>query len=132
MATVLITGCSSGFGRGAALEFARAGHTVVATMRTPAKGKDLVAEAEAAGGELRVLALDVLDDASVSGAIEEAVSAVGPLDVVVNNAGIELHCAAASRRPARPRCRRSSTPTSSACCACCAPWFRPCVSGGPV
>ncbi len=90
MANVLITGCSSGFGRGAALEFARAGHTVVATMRTPAKGKDLVAEAEAAGGELRVLPLDVTDDASVSGAIEEAVSAVGPLDIVVNNAGIEL------------------------------------------
>ncbi len=90
MANVLITGCSSGFGRGAALAFASAGHTVVATMRTPAKGKSLEAEAEATGLDLRVVALDVTDDGSVSRAVDEAVAAVGPLDVVVNNAGIEL------------------------------------------
>jgi len=90
MATVLITGCSSGFGRLAALRFAHEGHTVVATMRTPSKGKDLLAEAEASGLDLRVITLDVTDEASVQTAIAEAVAAVGPLDVVVNNAGIEL------------------------------------------
>ncbi|MDQ3145408.1 MAG: SDR family oxidoreductase, partial [Actinomycetota bacterium] len=90
MATVLITGCSSGFGRLAAQAFARKGHTVVATMRTPEKGKDLVQEAETSGLDLRVVALDVTDEASVRSAVDEAIEAVGPLDVLVNNAGIEL------------------------------------------
>ncbi|MBT5207474.1 MAG: hypothetical protein P8K65_09755 [Acidimicrobiales bacterium] len=41
MATILITGSNSGFGRLAALALARGGHDVIATMRTPSKGEDL-------------------------------------------------------------------------------------------
>ena len=85
MATVLITGCSSGFGELAALTFARKGHRVFATMRTP--GKSAVIDAEPG---VEQLALDVSDSASVDAAIAEAIARAGRIDVVVNNAGIEV------------------------------------------
>ena len=129
MTNILITGCSSGFGRAAALDFARSGHTVVATMRTPAKGKDLVAEAHAAGLDLRVMALDVTDEASVSRAIEGA-AAVGPLDVVVNNAGIELRGSIEEASAAEVQAQFDTN--VFACCGCCAPWCRQCATDAPV
>lgn len=85
MATVLITGCSSGFGLLAALEFARRGHRVVATMRDPARG-----DALARAAEVTILPLDVCDGAQVTAAVSRATADHGPLDVLVNNAGIEL------------------------------------------
>ena len=85
MSNVLITGCSSGFGELAALTFADHGHRVFATMRTPGKSAVLNARPEIAQ-----LALDVCDAASVNAAIAAAVDAAGPLDIVVNNAGIEV------------------------------------------
>jgi NAD(P)-dependent dehydrogenase (short-subunit alcohol dehydrogenase family) len=78
MSTVLITGCSSGFGLDTARLFLERGWDVVATMRTPDAG--LLPPS----GRLRVLALDVTDAASVQAAIEAA----GPIDALVNNAGI--------------------------------------------
>jgi NAD(P)-dependent dehydrogenase (short-subunit alcohol dehydrogenase family) len=72
---VLITGCSTGFGRAAAVELARRGHEVVATAR-----KVEVLDALDVADRL---ALDVDDDTSV----EQAVAAAGPLDALVNNAG---------------------------------------------
>lgn len=78
MPTILITGCSSGFGLETARLFLERGWHVVATMRTPRH--DLLPASE----RLRVLALDVGDDAS----IRQAVDAAGPIDVLVNNAGI--------------------------------------------
>jgi NAD(P)-dependent dehydrogenase (short-subunit alcohol dehydrogenase family) len=80
MKTVLITGCSSGFGLDIAKHFLAQGWQVVATMRTPRA--DLLPPSE----RLRVLALDV-DDAD---SIRAAVAAAGPVDVLVNNAGIGL------------------------------------------
>ena len=79
MKQILITGCSSGFG----LEIARAfldrpDWTVVATMRTIREG------ILPASDRLRILPLDVTDSAS----IRHAVEAAGPVDVLVNNAGI--------------------------------------------
>ena len=92
MATVLVTGCSSGFGKLTALLFGRHGHTVFATMRDPAAKAGPLAEVAAEEGiDVRVLALDVDDPASVTAAVAEAEAAVGGgLDVVVNNAGYEL------------------------------------------
>jgi NAD(P)-dependent dehydrogenase (short-subunit alcohol dehydrogenase family) len=91
VASVLITGCSSGFGKHTALLFGRHGHTVFATMRDPARAGPLAAVAEEEGIDVRVLALDVDDDASVVAAVRAAETAVGgALDVVVNNAGFEL------------------------------------------
>lgn len=91
MASVLVTGCSSGFGKLTALLFARHGHTVFATMRDIAKAGPLAEVAAEEGIDVRVLALDVDDPESVVAAVAEAEAAVGgALDVVVNNAGYEL------------------------------------------
>lgn len=78
MKTVLITGCSSGFGLDTAKYFLDRGWKVVATMRSPRS--DLLPESD----KLVVLPLDVTNDESVRNAIEAA----GPVDVLVNNAGI--------------------------------------------
>jgi NAD(P)-dependent dehydrogenase (short-subunit alcohol dehydrogenase family) len=78
MKTVLITGCSTGFGREIARHFLDRNWNVVATMRNPA------ASTLPASDRLRVLALDVTDADSITAAIDEA----GPIDVLVNNAGI--------------------------------------------
>ena len=90
MATVLITGCSSGFGLLAALAFARRGDRVIATMRDPRKGGELVRAAATEKLAITVSALDVCDAASVDRAVAEAVATAERIDVLVNNAGIEL------------------------------------------
>ncbi len=87
--TVLITGCSSGFGLLMGLDFARKGHRVFATMRDPGKAAVLAAARDAEGLDLHLLALDILDEASVQAAIAAA-EAAGPIDVLINNAGIEV------------------------------------------
>ena len=91
MSVVLITGCSSGFGMLAALEFARRGDTVYATMRDTAKAGRLRREAEASGVSVEVLQLDVDDRESVQAAIAEVIRQSGKIDVLVNNAGIGKH-----------------------------------------
>jgi NAD(P)-dependent dehydrogenase (short-subunit alcohol dehydrogenase family) len=85
MKTVLITGCSSGYGRATAALFLEKGWNVVATMRTPAKA-DALGDAD----RLRRLPLDVTDRRSIDAAVRKAVAAFGGLDAVVNNAGIGL------------------------------------------
>ncbi|MEB3329941.1 MAG: SDR family NAD(P)-dependent oxidoreductase [Candidatus Sericytochromatia bacterium] len=91
MANILITGTSSGFGRVTALALARRGHRVFAGMRAPETRSDAAARSlreEAAGTGLEVVALDVTEDAAVEAAVSHAVAEAGPLDVVVNNAGV--------------------------------------------
>lgn len=78
MKTVLITGCSSGYGLATALYFHERGWNVVATMRTPRQGILPVSD------RMRIVALDVTEAASIAAALREA----GPVDVLVNNAGI--------------------------------------------
>ena len=80
MKTVLITGCSSGYGLETARHFHAQGWNVVATMRTPRE--DVLPRSE----RLRVLALDVTKLERITAALE----ASGPIDVLVNNAGIGL------------------------------------------
>ena len=84
MAVVLITGCSSGFGRAAATAFAAAGHDVVATMRDPTAATGL---GDGTPG-ITVARLDVTDPASRRAALGVVRSRHGRLDVLVNNAGI--------------------------------------------
>ena len=89
--SILVTGCSSGFGYLGALHYAELGARVFATMRrTPRPEADALARAaEAAGLDLTVLDLDVTDDDSVAAAVATAQDAAGgALDVLVNNAGI--------------------------------------------
>ncbi len=78
--TVLITGCSSGYGLETARHFLAQGWNVVATMRTPRP--DILAPSE----RLRIVALDVTRPDSIAAAVASA----GPIDVLVNNAGIGL------------------------------------------
>ena len=78
--TVLITGCSSGYGLETARHFHARGWNVVATMRTPRE--DALPRSE----RLRVLALDVTKPERIAAALETC----GPIDVLVNNAGIGL------------------------------------------
>lgn len=80
--TVLITGCSSGFGKLAAETFHAKGWNVVATMRRVEDGADL-AELD----EVLVTRLDVTDPESVEAAVDEATERFGGIDVAVNNAG---------------------------------------------
>ena len=80
MKTVLITGCSSGYGLETARHFLAQGWHVVATMRTPRR--DLLPASE----HLTILPLDVTDPASIASALQAA----GPIDVLVNNAGLGL------------------------------------------
>lgn len=80
MPTILITGCSSGFGLETARLFLDRDWLVVATMRTPRPGLLPVSD------RLRVLPLDVTE----AGSVAAAVAAAGPIDVLVNNAGVGL------------------------------------------
>ena len=91
MATVLITGCSSGFGKLSALHFARKGDTVFASMRNTAKAGELEQAKQAESLPIEIVQLDVTDDASVEGAVRQVIDAAGGIDVLVNNAGLGHH-----------------------------------------
>lgn len=80
MSTILITGCSSGFGLASATLFANRGWNVVATMREPSE--NILPPSD----RTRVIALDVTDPQSIAQAVDPA----GPIDALVNNAGIGL------------------------------------------
>jgi NAD(P)-dependent dehydrogenase (short-subunit alcohol dehydrogenase family) len=80
MNTVLITGCSSGYGLETARYFLDREWNVIATMRTPREG------VLPPSPRLRVLPLDVADPESIGRTVETA----GPIDVLVNNAGVGL------------------------------------------
>lgn len=77
MSTILITGCSSGFGLETAKLFLERGWKVIATMRQPR------ADILPASDNLTILPLDVTDADSIARAIDQA----GAIDVLVNNAG---------------------------------------------
>ena len=79
----LITGCSTGFGRELARQALALGYRTVVTARNPEALNDL-----ADTGEALLLRLDVTDQAQVDAAIQAAEHRFGPIDVLVNNAGI--------------------------------------------
>ncbi|MEV0263986.1 oxidoreductase [Streptomyces sp. NPDC050617] len=83
----LITGVSTGLGRAFAQAALAAGHTVVGTVRTE---DDLRAFEEEASGRAHGRILDVTDDDAVTSVITEVEENVGPLDVVIANAGYGL------------------------------------------
>lgn len=89
MASVLITGTSKGIGFETALAFARAGYLVHATMRNPAQAPALAEIAARENLKIEVSAMDVDRDDSVSRCIADIRAKHRPIDVLVNNAGIE-------------------------------------------
>jgi len=91
--SILITGCSSGFGYLGALHYARLGAKVFATMRNLPRpeGDELTKIAEYEGLDLHVIEIDVLDAAQVSAGVAKAETmAGGSIDVLINNAGISF------------------------------------------
>jgi len=89
MASVLITGTSAGLGFATALTVARAGHTVYATMRNPARSPELAQTAAKEGLPIHISTMDVDSDSSVKAGIDAIYREAKHLDVLVNNAGVE-------------------------------------------
>jgi NAD(P)-dependent dehydrogenase (short-subunit alcohol dehydrogenase family) len=89
MTVTLVTGASTGIGEATALHFARLGHTVYASMRTPdASGDGLRRAGEEEKLDLELIALDVDAPASVASAVGGVLERSGRIDVLVNNAGL--------------------------------------------
>lgn len=89
--TVLVTGASRGIGRAVADGLAADGHRVAFGARNPSDLKEISGLA---------VALDVTDDASVQAALIQVEAALGPVEVLVNNAGISLSAAFTRTAPA--------------------------------
>jgi NAD(P)-dependent dehydrogenase (short-subunit alcohol dehydrogenase family) len=89
MASVLITGTSKGIGLETALAFGRAGYKVHATMRNPSQAPELAETTAREKLPITVSTMDVDSDQSVSQAIAAIHKDHGPIDVLVNNAGVE-------------------------------------------
>lgn len=89
MKNIIITGSSNGFGFKAAKDFADKGYQVFATMRNPEE-KNATAKAELEGhsAHIKVVDMDVTNDASVKEAMASILAAAGNIDILINNAGI--------------------------------------------
>ncbi len=88
MLTTVVTGASRGIGMATALVLARAGHRVIGAMRNPERSPELQAAAEREGLRVEVERLDVDDGESVRACFAR-IGERGPVDVLVNNAGVE-------------------------------------------
>jgi NAD(P)-dependent dehydrogenase (short-subunit alcohol dehydrogenase family) len=86
----LVTGASGGLGRHFADVLARAGAAVALAARRREQLDSAVREIAAAGGRAAVVTCDVSDAASVRAAVAAAEAALGPVDLLVNNAGIAI------------------------------------------
>lgn len=89
MKNIIITGSSSGFGLKATKDFADKGNKVFATMRNP-NGKNAIAKAEleSHSTHIKVVDMDVTNDASVKEAMSTILAEAGNIDILINNAGI--------------------------------------------
>jgi 3-oxoacyl-[acyl-carrier protein] reductase len=83
----MVTGASRGIGRAIALELAAAGHRVVCCSSSDA-AKDVQAEVEAAGGSGLAVKADVGDAAALDAGFKEIEGTWGPVEILVNNAGV--------------------------------------------
>ena len=90
MAVIFITGSSTGIGLAAAVAFGRAGHDVYATMRNPDRAPELASIAAKERLPIKILPMDVDNDASVGKAVAGVLAESGRIDVLVNNAGIAV------------------------------------------
>jgi short-subunit dehydrogenase len=85
---VMITGASSGIGRGLAVEFARRGAKIGLVARRVDVVEEVAREIEAVGSKALALPADVQDAASISAAAEKLRAEFGPIDILIANAGI--------------------------------------------
>lgn len=85
--TVLITGCSSGFGLISAVRLSSQGYNVYSSMRDLSKCNDLQFELDRMGANCHIIELDVCDDNSIQKAIKKITEKESKLDILINNAG---------------------------------------------
>ena len=83
----VVTGASSGHGAAIAVALAQAGHPVVLGARRLDRLEDLAAKIEADGGEASAVELDLTDGASITAFARRAESEMGPIEILVSNAG---------------------------------------------
>lgn len=88
--TILITGASQGLGRQFARVFSAHGAAVVLAARQTVKLKSLEDEIRERGGRAVAVQMDVTDTASIGKAVDSAEAALGPVSVLINNAGIAI------------------------------------------
>ena len=88
--TILITGASQGLGRQFARLLSARGAAVVLAARQVAKLQSLEQEIRDRGGRAAAVAMDVTDMASIGAAIDSAEAQLGPVSVLINNAGIAV------------------------------------------
>ncbi len=89
--TAVITGASSGIGRGIALKFASEGADVIVNYKqSKAKAEELVQEIIASGGEAYAIQADVANEQDIEKLVSEAHSHLGKIDIWVNNAGADI------------------------------------------
>lgn len=84
----LVTGGSRGIGRAIALAYARQGLAIAVAARGRESAEATAAEIRAAGGTAVAVSLDVADATSVKAAVAQAAAKLGPIDALVNNAGV--------------------------------------------
>jgi 3-oxoacyl-[acyl-carrier protein] reductase len=88
--TILVTGASQGLGRQFARVLAGDGAAVVLAARQIEKLRSLEAEIKAKGGRAAAVQMDVTDTAGIARALDTAEAALGPVTVLINNAGIAI------------------------------------------
>ena len=136
----IVTGASRGLGKAIAAAFAREGAAVAVTARTqvewdsrlPGTIHETVAAIEAAGGRAVAISADLAKPEDVDRLVDEARSALGPIDLLVNNAALTVP----GRPPADPGAKKTGTsPCTGAILAATAPprpGQGPCFRPGPV
>jgi len=93
--SVIVTGSSSGIGAATAEAFGRQGYRVVLGARREGRLAEVVKKIESAGGEAFAHSLDVTDTTSIDVFIEAATKKFGPIDILINNAGLNRSALAA-------------------------------------
>ncbi|MFE7274872.1 SDR family oxidoreductase [Streptomyces sp. NPDC057623] len=88
--TAVVTGAASGIGEAVAVLLAERGARVALLARRGQRLDEIAAKITADGGAALAVVADVTDDASVAAAVERIHEAYGPVDLVVNNAGVML------------------------------------------
>lgn len=86
--TIVITGVTSGFGRGSAIRLAEMGANVVGAARRTQVLKELSAEIENKGGKISTLTCDVSDPGDINNLAETAIRDFGGIDIWINNVGV--------------------------------------------
>ncbi len=88
--TVIVTGGGAGIGGATCLRFARAGAAVGVLDLNPEAGERVAAQVRDAGGHALAVRCDITDRASVDAAVAAVEQGLGPVDVLVNNAGWDV------------------------------------------